>query len=317
MVAAMRSYTVISLFLAFSPFAPLSAHLGAHLGTAPNSMSPDSSGTALASQGTAPENPAGNLGTASELSAGNLGTASVFSGTVPNEEASESSGEMGTASGFSRAVPNGEGIKLKISDFRKGYFEDFESEVMPEGWEAYFDGAPVDRIRKRTPRSTASGVYSCQYESYGAGTAMGCLAKQGSKIVFGASFTNDTPWKLHATLVSFSAGRWNPSNLGDSQKLVFQMKSCAGGGIADTEGWIGEGRWDCIYPAVSEGELDGSISMERVELGGFALGIRPGETLHVRWVFEGPAKGKGASALVAVDDFAISFRRIGLSITVR
>ncbi len=194
--------------------------------------------------------------------------------------------------------------------------ERFEDSLPPSGWEAYFDGGECP-LYQRTPRSTRSGLYSCRDESWDGGTALGFLAKQQSSIVFGLSFRNDTGLSTVVESIGFDAGRWNHSNTKSDQRISFEWR------ISREEGSVLEGEWTEVeslstdIPMADDSLSGGPVEMARREISPAGIKIAPGEILFVRWVFNGPEKSKGSSALVAIDGLSIRFRMKGFVLLIK
>lgn len=205
---------------------------------------------------------------------------------------------------------------FNLSDIPLNFKEMFEGALPPIGWEAYFDGGDCP-LYQRTPKSTRSGLYSCRDMAWDGETALGFLAKQQSVITFGLSFRNDTGLGVVVESIGFFAGRWNHSNNKSDQMISFEWR------IMREETGILDGEWTkmeglCAYFQVADPlEADGPVQMSRYEVSPAGISLAPGDILSFRWVFKGPDRSMGSSALAAIDSLSVRFRTKGFAILIK
>ncbi len=133
--------------------------------------------------------------------------------------------------------------------------------------------------------------------------AFGARGKQGTKMVWGIPFTNDTDFAMILTNVSYSAQQWGFANSAN-QPLVF---ACLVTNRLDwivnlTDGWSSCVETDAAVFGSTHG-MPESTDVDYVPSGG--IRIAPGEVLYLRWTFFPP--NSGSSSVMAIDDLQVAF----------
>ena len=133
--------------------------------------------------------------------------------------------------------------------------------------------------------------------------AFGARGKQGTTMVWGISFTNDTDSAMTITNISYSSQQWGFAN-STNQTLAF---ACLVTNRLDwivnfADGWSQCGATDALVFGSTHG-MPESTDVDYVPSGG--IRIAPGEVLYLRWTFFPP--NSGSSSVMAIDDLQVAF----------
>jgi len=138
--------------------------------------------------------------------------------------------------------------------------------------------------------------------------ALGVRTKQGTTMILGLAFTNDTGFAAILTNVAYFAQQWGFAN------TTNQLFSCEYL-VTDRLEWIvnlTEGWQSCaetgarVFEAGSH-QMPESMTVNYVPSEG--IRIAPGAVLYLKWTFRPPVKG--SSALMAIDDLSVGFNVLG------
>ena len=144
--------------------------------------------------------------------------------------------------------------------------------------------------------------------------ALGARTKQGTTMIWGLAFTNNTGFAAILTNVTYSAQQWGFAN------TTNQLFSCAYlvtnrlDWIVDfTYGWQSCAETEAQVFATGTHQMPEPTVVESVLHEG--IRIAPGEVLYLKWTFRPPAKG--SSALMAIDDLSVGFNVLGRGLLMR
>ena len=136
--------------------------------------------------------------------------------------------------------------------------------------------------------------------------AFGARAKQGTSMVWGIPFTNDTDSVMKLTDISYSVQQWGFANT-ESHALVCSYL------VTNRLDWISnlsEGWKDCGTTAAKCRD-DEHVMPEVTEtryVPQSEIKVHRGDVIYFRWTLEPPASGN--SALMAIDDLTVTFSRV-------
>ena len=133
--------------------------------------------------------------------------------------------------------------------------------------------------------------------------AFGARGKQGTMMVWGIAFTNDTDVAVALTGVSYSAQQWGFANT-TNQTLDFSclVTNRLDWIVGNTCGWR-----SCIETEAKvfadAHDMPESTIVDYVPSDG--MRIAPGEVVYLRWTLYPPVKGQ--SSTMAIDDLTVTF----------
>lgn len=222
-----------------------------------------------------------------------------------------------------RAVLNAVPIS-SLSDF--AYSQDFEEfsdadtkwlngTTLPF-WQAFKvtddTAEPVEKLSKTDGKAQAGGIYRLASNSYTNGYAFGACAAAGNGYVWGIAFSNDTPYKVSLTNLSFRAAQWGFGNTTSqcirlSVIVTNELVNIASGGAwsefsnLQFDAPFSDGD---VHDAPHGGEVPLSSAVDDAE-------IPPGSVLLLKWSFIRPAGQSGRSAVLGIDDVCALFSKRG------
>ena len=136
--------------------------------------------------------------------------------------------------------------------------------------------------------------------------AFGARAKQGTSMVWGIPFTNDTDSVMKLTNISYSVQQWGFANT-ESHALVCSYL------VTNRLDWISnlsEGWQNCSMTSAKCRD-DEHVIPEVTEVRYVPqseIKVHRGDVIYFRWTLEPPASGN--SALMAIDDLTVTFSRV-------
>lgn len=222
-----------------------------------------------------------------------------------------------------RAVLNAVPIS-SLSDF--AYSQDFEEfsdadtkwlngTTLPF-WQAFKvtddTAEPVEKLSKTDGKAQAGGIYRLASNSYTNGYAFGACAAAGNGYVWGIAFSNDTPYKVSLTNLSFRAAQWGFGNTTSQCIRLSVIVTNELVNIASDGAWseFSNLQFDApfsdgdVHDAPHGGETPLSSAVDDAE-------IPPGSVLLLKWSFIRPSGQSGRSAVLGIDDVCALFSKRG------
>ena len=174
-------------------------------------------------------------------------------------------------------------------------------------WQLWQDGlAPTNISFYAGGNQTGARFVALAENSADPVRAFGARAKQGTSMVWGIAFTNDTDSIVKVTNVSYSVQQWGFANTNShALALSYLVTNRLDWTSNFADGWRGccETDAQCLKDVVHETP----VVTETRYVPQREIKVHRGDVIYFRWTLEPPASGN--SALMAIDDLTVTFSR--------